>query len=169
MRRIISALLIFFCLLLMNACSQSTSADAYENLEDAVKFGLQSEGAHPSDVMAVEEFQDETIIFYEFDGTLGVASISKTENGYRWFRGGPYLAFENNDSDSYSAAGFFYETEQGLEVPIMYGQIRDNGISKILLADKGIEKELQISGDSLFYFAIHEAPFSSLEITPVRE
>ncbi|MCA1060052.1 hypothetical protein LCL96_14030 [Rossellomorea aquimaris] len=152
------------------ACSNQDSREWFETKEEAVEYGLQTaDQAVPLKVLlSQEEFNGETIVFYELAGDLGVGSITESKKGYSWYEPGPYYGFEVEGDIPYSTSGFEYETESGLKVPILYGKVFDNGIEKMVLSGNGQQRELTFRKDSKWFFAIEQADFAELEVTPVR-
>lgn len=154
-----------FFIFLLTACSEGNSSERHDTKDKAIEFGLQEEGTDNSSILSIEEFKNETIVFYDYDNTLGVANVSEDSNGYRWFRTEAYLDFEISGDLPYTTGSFNYETEKGIEVPILYGKLLDDSIDEIILKGDGIERELPLFNKSPFFFAIYENPSASMEVT----
>ncbi|TMU85011.1 hypothetical protein FGG79_14015 [Bacillus sp. BHET2] len=164
-----SAFLIILCIFSLFACSSQDSREWFETKEEAVDHGIRtSESGSPLKQLSMEEYQGETIVFYDYAGSLGVASISKSTKGYSWYRSNPYFGFESDGEMSYSTAGFVLETESGVKIPILYGKAIDPSIEKMKVFGDGPSRDLEISKHARFYYMIHEADYDQLEITPVR-
>ncbi|SHG56268.1 hypothetical protein [Ornithinibacillus halophilus] len=160
-----------FILILLAGCSQDDRSSWFETKEKAIEHGLEKENVDQSAVLSVEEYQGETFVFFVRAGGLGVASLTESKKGYRWFRGEPYFGFDVDDAFKnipYTTNGFTSETKTGLEYSVLYGQVFDHSIQRLKLLGAGEERDLEIFGDSKFFFAIHQQPFSSLEIVPIR-
>lgn len=68
-------LFIFMCFLLLVGCNEDEQDVQWNSSkEEAIEAGLKEEGAT---LLAVEEFENETIVFFNFDGVLGAASIAE--------------------------------------------------------------------------------------------
>lgn len=155
--------LICFGLLLLAGCSEET-LEWYETEEKAVDEGLKQEGSE-AHLLSVEQVKGESIVFFETNDTLAVASIAKSNKGYSWYRSNAYVVFEGNTD--YSTMGFVVATRSGLKIPVMVGKVFDTNIVSMRLIEAGIEKELPILGESRFYYSIHEAPYEKLQISPI--
>ena len=116
--------------------------------------------------MSVEKFENETIVFFEFDGVLGVASIAEKDNTYSWYRSSAYLGFE--EVPSYSVAGFNFETKNGKGISVLGGKAFDPSIRKMQLTGDGEERELTVAESGLF-FSILKVPFPSVDVEPISE
>lgn len=152
-------------------CSQesnnSNKRGWYETKEEAIEHGLKDEEVNRDDILSIQEIKGESIVFYEHNGGLGVASITKTEKGYSWFRNRPYTDY---DSDApFLVGGFEFETESGSVIPILAGKAFDRNIEKMLLIENNTKKDLGIHEKSRLFFSIHSLPFSSLEVIPIEK
>ncbi|ATP40037.1 hypothetical protein CSE16_08240 [Solibacillus sp. R5-41] len=140
----------------------------YDTKEDAIKYGLEQEssnGLEKATLLSVEEYMDETIVFFEFANALGVASITESKKGFSWYRDSPYSDFEGDIP--YSTMGFDIETKQGTEISILAGKVFDTKIQKVKLRGEGNDRELIITENSRLFYTIHNAPYRSLEIIPI--
>ena len=156
-------------LYILVGCNQENSSNWYETKEKAIEYGLEQEEVDKSAVLSIEEYEGETIVFYERAGSLGVASISENNKGYSWYRSEPYLGFDIEGDIPYTSNGFNYGTESGLELSVLYGKVFDNSIQSLKLSSDGTERELEIFGNSRLFYAIHRQPFTSIEITPIKD
>lgn len=138
----------------------------YETKEDAIKYGLEQESSNAI-LLAVEEYKDETIVFFEQDQALGVASITDSEKGFSWYRDQPLTGFEGGSS--YSTAGFESETKQGTKVPILAGKAFDHNITKIRIPGRDNQKILTITDKSGLFYSINNFPTHSDKIIPIAE
>ncbi|WP_430786910.1 hypothetical protein VBD025_15055 [Virgibacillus flavescens] len=152
-------------MLMLVACSQGSNSNWHNTEDEAIEFGLEEEGTDTSAILSTEKFKGETIVFYDHNGSFGVASITKNDKGYSWFRSEPYFGFDVSGDLPFTTAGFTYETEKGIEVPILYGKVLDPSVQKLKLTGDGNERELQLDENSPFFFAIHEEPYHSLKVT----
>lgn len=167
MRKVILGSLIL--LFIVVGCSQKDSSDWYDTKEKAIESGLKQEGMDDSAVLSVEEYEGETIVFYENEGTLGIANIIESNRGYSWFRSEPYFDFDVEGDLAYTTAGFDFETKNGIKGSVLYGKVFDDSIEKMLLQGDGPDRKLEIFNDSKLFYAIHRQPFASLEVVPVKE
>lgn len=155
-------------LFILVGCNQKSSSDWYDTKEKAIEYGLEQEGTDESEVLSVEEYEGEIIVSFEKAGSFGVASITKNNKGYSWFRSEPYFDFNVEGDIPYTINGFDFETKTGLEVSVLYGKVFDNSIQKMKLSGDGAERELEVFEDSKLFYAIHRQPFTSLEVVPVK-
>ena len=166
-RGIVRRLIYFFIILsltLVTGCKQEEQdVQWYSSKEEAIEVGLEEEGAT---LLSVEEFENETIVFFEYDGVLGVASIAEKDNAYSWYRSSAHLGFE--EVPSYSVAGFHFETKNGKEISVLGGKAFDPSIRKMQLTGDGEERELTVEESGLFY-SILMVPFPSVDVKPIRE
>lgn len=147
----------------MVGCTQN-NYQWYNTKEDAINFGLEQESSNAI-LLSVEEYNGETIVFFELNKALGVASITESKKGFSWYRD---KAFSGFDSDSpYSTMGFEIETKQGSKISILVGKVIDKSIKHMTILGDGNEKLLPITENSGLFYSIHNAPFSSLEIIPI--
>lgn len=151
-------------LFLFVGCNQESKRVWFETKEEAIDYGLQQEGTNSKGVLTIEDINDESIVFYEYSGAFGVASITASEKGFSWYRNTAYTDFEGDTP--YSTAGFEYETETGLSILILVGKAFDNSIQKMKLIEGGSERELQIFEKSRLFFTVHSLPYSSIEVIP---
>jgi 3D (Asp-Asp-Asp) domain-containing protein/LysM repeat protein len=138
--------------------------------EDAIKYGLELEqgsSENKATLLSVEDYKGETIVFFEFNNALGVASVAESKNGFSLYRSGPYSGFEGDTP--YSTMGFDIETKSGLEISILAGKAFDTNIQNVKLLGDGSERVLTITEKSRLFYAIHEEPFDSLEIIPIMD
>lgn len=164
MRKIFLGTCILFLILV--GCNQENDSNQFETKEEAIEFGLEEEEVDKSAVLSVEEYEGETIVFYERQGSLGVASITENIQGYSWFRSSPYFGFEIEGDLPYTTNGFNFETESGLELSVLYGKVFDNSIQSMKLSGDGDQRDLTVDENSKLFYAIHQQPFSTIEITP---
>jgi hypothetical protein len=159
---------IVFLLVLFTGCTRHEIEQIvwYETKEQAIEQGLQLEGVDSEGVLSIEELDGETIVFYDYENSLGVASITESAKGYSWYRSRGYTDLEG--VAPFSTAGFEYETESGLDVPVLVGKAFDQSITKMKLIEKSAEKELKVFNKSRLFFSILQMPFSSVEIKPVK-
>jgi hypothetical protein len=129
--------------------------------------GLNQEGVNKSSILASDNVNDETIVFYENHNALGVASIAESPKGYSWYRSQVYTGFQGKDVP-YMTVGFDFQTYKGKKIKIIAGKIYDNTIQKMLLKDDGSDRELLIYGYSRLFFSVHELPFNRIEVVPVK-
>ncbi|GEN82744.1 hypothetical protein SLU01_10560 [Sporosarcina luteola] len=168
MRRIfLSSIILLFILV---GCSQKDSSDWYDSKEKAIEAGLKQEGTDASAVLSVEKYEEETIVFFDYDGALSIANLVESNKGYSWVRLEPYFDFDVEGSSlPYTTAGFDFETKEGSKGSVLYGKVYDESIKKLILIGDGAEKELMIFEDSKLFYTIHRQPFTSLEVIPVKE
>lgn len=167
--RKLEILIVGICILFtLVACNQNSSSDWYDTKEEAVEIGLQEEGINETVGWSAEEYENETIVFYDHKGDLGVASITESEKGYRWFRSSPYFGFDVTGDLPYTTAGFNYETETGLLVPILYGQIFDDSVQSGDLENLEGVKGVKMLGNSNIFFTFLEAPLEEFNNTPKK-
>ncbi|MFJ7744520.1 hypothetical protein [Peribacillus sp. NPDC097295] len=166
MRRLIYFFIILSLSLLTGCNKEERDLQWYSSKEEAIEEGIKEEGADKTSILSVEEFENETIFFFEYDGVLGVASIAEKDNTYSWYRSSAHLGFE--EVPSYSVAGFHFETKNGKEISVLGGKAFDPSIRKIQLTGDGEERELTVSESGLF-FSILKAPFPSVDVKPIRE
>lgn len=136
----------------------------FETKEAAITFGLQQENIDRSAVLSVEEYNGETIIFFEINHALGVASIAESSKGYSWYRSEPFVGLESDSS--YSTMGFDMTTHSGLAGSILAGKAFAPNFQKLTLLGDGDERELTVSDKSRFFYTIHETPFHMLKVVP---
>jgi hypothetical protein len=101
---------------------------------------LQQEGTTKQSFLAIEEVNEETIVFYEYNEAFGVASIIESNKGYSWFRNTVYTDFKGEIP--YSTARFSFEIKTGLTIAILVGKAFDKSIQKIKLVEGNAEIEL---------------------------
>lgn|GEM_PF-4112910 len=131
------------------ACDQAVW---YDTREEAIEKGLQEEGISASSPMSVEEYDDETIVAYAQDNSLGVASITESEKGHRWYKSAPDHGFEVTGDLPYTTGSFTFETEAGVEVTVLYGEIFDPTMQVNEVASREGLNEVTLLGESnLFY------------------
>ncbi|UCZ55057.1 hypothetical protein LGQ02_10165 [Bacillus shivajii] len=157
--------LLIFTLWLVGCNSQNL--ELFETMEEAVTFGLEKEGSDKNALLSVEEYKGETLVFYELDDSLGVSSITKSEEGFNFFKNTSYVRF--GEENAHYIIGFEFETKSGVKIPILAGKANDEDIQKIIVLEGGIEKELNISKNSRLFYTMYEEPFDSLDVIPIYQ
>ena len=135
-----------------------------ETKEEAVETGLKTEGIDKESVLSIEEYKGETLVLFEYEDALGVASIQENNKGYKWQRYSPYKDIEVKGELPYSTIGFDIETDSGVNISILVGKVFVSGIQSLTLTGDGAEKTLKVYEDSGLFYAIHEAPYGNLKI-----
>ncbi|MED4018706.1 hypothetical protein [Sutcliffiella cohnii] len=160
---IISLCLMFFVV----GCNQDSATEWYDSKEVAIESGLKHEGAEINSVLSIEEFENETFVFYEYMGGLGVANVVESEKGYGWKRSQPYTDFEVGGVLAYSTSGFDIETETGLSVSVLIGKTFDSSIQEMKLLGYGTERKLKVFVHSGFFYALHKMPIDEVDVSPI--
>ncbi len=146
-------------------CTQDNSI-WYSTKEDAINYGLEQESSNAI-LLSVDEYNGETIVFFELNKALGVASITESKKGFSWYRDNAFSGFDGDSPIPYSTMGFEMETKQGSKISILVGKAFDKSIKHMRILNDGNEKLLPITDNSRLFYTIHNAPFSSLEIIPI--
>ena len=159
---------IILSILSLLACSNQDSREWFETEEEAIQYGLRTEGFEgiPPKILSTKEYRGETLVFFDLAGDFGAASISRGEKGYSWYRTAPHFGFEGGGD--YSTGGFELSTESGVKVPVICGKAFDLSIKKMVLSGDGPQRDLTFTSGSRLYFSIHEADYNGLEVAPVR-
>lgn len=140
-------------LLILAACNQS---DWYDTSDEAIENGLQEEGIGESPTVSVEEYEGETIVLYAQGNFLGAASITESERGYSWYKSAPDHGIEVTGDLPYTTGSFEVETESGVQISILYGEIFDPTIQVNDVASREGLDELTLLGDSQLFYAVLE-------------
>lgn len=168
MRKIAGLLLTGFLLIFLTGCSgKEYKLEWHDTKEEAISHGTAEEGIEDSSILSIEEINEETIVFYTFEGALGVASIAESDEGYAWYRSANHVGFSGEGP--FATIGFSFETESGNDISLLVGKASDDNISKMRLSGDGAEKELQVFEGSRLFFTTHEVPFHSLELIPIED
>lgn len=167
MRKTVGLLLTSFLLTFLTGCSGNEyNLEWHETKEEALSHGTDKEGIENSSILSIEEIDEETIVFYEFEGSFGVANIAENDEGYAWYRSTNHVGFSGEGP--YATIGYSFETDSGNEISVLVGKAFDDNISKMRLSGDGAEKELQVFEGSRLFFTTHEVPFHSLELIPIE-
>ena len=142
-----------FVLFILTACNQT---DWYDTRDEAIENGLQEAGVGASSAVSVEEYGGETIVLYAHENSLGVVSITESEKGYGWYKSAPNHSFEVTGDLAYTTGSFEMETESGVQVPILYGEIFDSSVQVNDVKSREGLSELTLLGDSNLFYAILE-------------
>lgn len=134
-------------------------------LEKAIEYGLQQAEIDKTSLLSIEEFKGETLVFYEYNNSLGVASITESKKGFSFFRNTSYVGFDGDTA--HTRLGFDFKTKSGVTVNILAGKASSKDILKMKVIGDGKERELSISKYSRLFYTIHEEPYSSLDVIPV--
>ncbi|MBU8907522.1 hypothetical protein [Desertibacillus haloalkaliphilus] len=79
------SVLVFITLLFLSGCATS-SMDLHSTREEAISYGLEQESSESigdANLLSVEGYKGETLVFFELNRALGVASISEEKNGLK--------------------------------------------------------------------------------------
>ena len=167
MRKTVGFLISGFLLIFLIGCNGNEfKLEWHDTKEEAISHGTAEEGIEESSILSVEEIDEETIVFYEFEGSFGVASIAESDEGYAWYRSANYVGFSGEGP--FATLGYSFETESGNEISVLVGKAFDENISKMRLSGDGAEKELQVFEGSRLFFTTHNVPFHSLELIPIE-
>lgn len=150
-------------LLLAGCASGAEDASWYETKEEAIQAGLEEQG-EGAVLLGTEEYKGETIAFLQRSGAFGIANIVEKENRFQFIRKGSMYGFDVSGDLPYSKMGTNHETASGVEVSLLIGKVFDPTINTLLLKGDGATREIGPKKDSTLFYAIHEAPFSSLEV-----
>ncbi|WP_147802847.1 hypothetical protein [Alkalicoccus halolimnae] len=162
-------IVICLCLLLfVVGCNQESAIEWKDSKEEAIESGLEQEETERESVLSIEEFEDETFVFYENMGGLGVAHIAKSEKGYGWNRSQPYNDFEVEGELAYSTSEFDMKMETGLEISVLIGKTFDSSIQEMKLLEDGTERKVKVLGENRFFYALHKKPFDTVSVSPIR-
>lgn len=168
MRKTVGLLISGFLLIFLIGCSGNDyKLEWHATKEEAISHGAAEEGIENSSILSIEEIDEETIVFYTFEGAFGVASIAESDEGYAWYRSTNHVGFSGEGS--YATMGYSFETEAGNDISVLVGKAFDANISKMRLSGDGAEKELQVFQGSRLFFTTHDAPFHSLELIPMED
>lgn len=168
MRKIVGFLISGFLLIFLIGCNGNEyNLEWHDTKEEAIAHGAGEEGIENSSILSIEEIDEETIVFYEFEGAFGVASIAESDEGYAWYRSTNHVGFSGEGS--YATIGYSFETKTGNEISVLVGKAFDDNISKMLLSGDGAEKELQVFEGSRLFFTTLEEPYHSLELIPIED
>ena len=146
--------------------------DWHPTKEQAIESGLKQEGTDESSLLSVENYEGETIVFFEIDGALSIANIVESSAGYSWIRSNPFydVQVEGVAKDlPYMSAGFEFETNKGTKGAVLYGKVFDSSIRTMNLLGDGEDRELKVFNDSRLFYSLHEQPFAFLEVVAVKE
>jgi len=173
MVKLIKRIAMVFVFLLLAGCQpheEQANLKWFPSKEAAIEAGLQQEGAERTAVLDIVEENGETLVFFERFDALGVAQIAKGPEGFGWYRDRGYLKFETDSEDPpFSYAGFDLQTYSGSKVSVIAGKVHNPSVQKLLLRNGGNEQELQLHGESGWFFAAHDSEFRSLNVVPVYQ
>ncbi|UKS25433.1 hypothetical protein LOZ80_28125 [Paenibacillus sp. HWE-109] len=168
MLRIWVVVIVMICTLTGCQDDQPTIPDLkwFATKEEAIAKGLSQEGAAPDAMLAEEQRNAETLVFYEYSDGLGVASIAESAAGYSWYRSHDYIAFQGKDVPL-MYGGLAFTTYKGQKLKVITGRVYDPSILKIRLKGDAADRELSILGRSRLFYSVHEVPLSRLEVVPI--
>jgi hypothetical protein len=161
-------LLIIACIIILSGCKQNehiTEMNWFDTKEKAIEEGLNHEGADKSAILASNNVNGETIIFYEYQNSLGVASIAESEERYSWYRSQGNIGFQGEDVP-YMTLGFEFQTYKKQKIKVIAGRVYNESIEKMILIGDGVDRELTVNGTSRLFFSIYKSPFNSLSVSP---
>ena len=149
MKAIAVLLMLMVLLAGCNSKEASVNLEWYPTKADAIAQGLQKEGIRkPADsVLAVEEVNGETLVFYENHDALGVASIAEGTEGFAWHRTSAYIGFASDADPTVSPfmhADYHIVTSKGQTLYIVAGEVSDRSIRTMLIRDDGKEREIPV-------------------------
>ncbi|MCZ8519245.1 hypothetical protein [Paenibacillus sp. KR2-11] len=130
----------------------------HPTVDEAVQAGL---AAEKGKLLSVEKDEAETFVFYTPEsgapaGALGVGSITKGEQGYRWFRGEDYHVSSSVDVP-FDSMSFTAKAESGHTVKVYAGRVYDASVKRMNLLDGGAvvqSKEVADPKTGLYYFMV---------------
>ncbi|AEI45162.1 hypothetical protein [Paenibacillus mucilaginosus] len=130
----------------------------HPTVDEAVKAGIAAEDGR---LLSVEKDEAETFVFFMArtggaEGALGVASITKGEQGYRWYRAEAYHASQSVDVP-FDTMSFTVKAESGHTIKVYSGRVYDPAIRKMNLLENGVllqAKEIADPKSGLYYFMV---------------
>ncbi|MBM7552167.1 hypothetical protein [Thalassobacillus pellis] len=167
MGKSVYVVLSLFLTVLVAGCNQEPTIEWHETKEAAIETGLKQEGEELESILSIENFDGETLVFYDHTGSIGVAYIAKSEKGYGWNRSQPYIDFEKSGELAYSTSSFEMETETGEVFSILIGETFDSSIQKMKFSGNGAVKELEVSEENGYFYAVHKMPSDAVDVSPI--
>ena len=159
---IIRLISIFILLLFLVSCS-SDDIKWFKTKEKAIEFGMQFEII--DEIFAIEEVEGETIVIYEHNGAMGVASIAEGKKGYGWYRISPYLDLSKAEGNkSIFIKPLDVKTKTDLYFTIVVGKVYDPLAENVIVHGDGEDKILQITNNHRLFYYIPTAPISDLSL-----
>ena len=118
---------------------------------DTVKKGLQNEGVAVDDLLYEETLNSQRIVYFTAHDSLGIAYLSKVNDGWTWVRPCPLFDFKSDDS-AYASGGVELHTPDGHQLYLVMGKIYSPQISKIIIGNEKIEAVIRGNGENTFWF-----------------
>lgn len=161
--RIVALLGVVFILIITVACGPQ-KFDWFDTKEQAINAGLLEENTSIDLLLSVEEINDSTLVFYDYNDALGIAEIIEKEDMFRWHRGSPYTDFEG--VSPFVTANLEVETKSGQTILIVAGKVLDTSIRKIKLLEFENEKVFELSEHSKLFYFIVDSFSASIMLNP---
>lgn len=158
MRMRLLVIVYFVCFMfVVSSCSEKTdSGQLFPTKEEAIDYWSKKENAK---VLTTEEFENEQfVLLLTSTNLVTVASITKKENGFKWYRNSPFFKVD-------STIMLNYETESSKTVPLVIGKV-NNHIKKVRLESPNTLSAILDAKNG--YFLGLNIPKSNYKVIPIE-
>ncbi|AEI44533.1 hypothetical protein [Paenibacillus mucilaginosus] len=132
----------------------------YSTEKVAIDHGLKIEGLQESDIVSIDKSFEETFVIFQKDMKIGVATISKNDKGFSWYRSTPYASYDTaNQAFPYTYFGFDLQSEFGNKYKLFSGIIYNKNIKKLgLFYNNALlqEREIDTNITPIYYFLVKD-------------
>jgi len=154
--------LLLILILTITVCNKKQKEDFNINwvkgksYNEAIEKGLQQDGASIEDLLYEEELDENKIIFFTVDNSLGIACVSKDKEDWVWCRLSSFYRFESDpiSPSPYMAAWSEITMPNGNKYYLITGRIYDSNISKLTLSSKEINAVIKEKNGAIFWFEL---------------
>jgi hypothetical protein len=153
------AILLFIIILIITINSNKKKPDIISSYDyqETVKLGLEKEGLLEDNILYTEKLKnDEEIIFFTDNKSIGFAFLLKREKEWFWIRNETMYGFENNNKSNYMISVLESETINKNKYNIFLGQIFEPNIYKITFIDDMIKSKIVNKNGNIFCLAVVE-------------
>lgn len=139
----------------MTSCTEKSQKEMiFPTIAETIQYG--SKVADVKVLTQVSKGNEQVLLLLNKSGSLTLASITKTEKGFKWYNQMPFVRVDN----IFKAE---YQTESGVKIPLLIGKVDDQKASKVLVEKNGSTTELKINGG--YFIGVDLVDYD--KITPV--
>ncbi|UOY92454.1 hypothetical protein MUG87_18890 [Ectobacillus sp. JY-23] len=110
--------------LLLSACK--VVSEEPNTLQDAMKQGFRAEQITEADVIETQQVDDNLLVFYKSEDSIGIGSIYTKGKHLKWYKGQQNIGIRN-DSDASASMQSTVQTEDGQDIEILVERAPKNG------------------------------------------
>ena len=139
------------------ACEKETNSTSIKGSDynKVMNQGLEAGGISKESILSEEAVGENKMIIYTTNNAVGVASMIKSKDGWRWNRSTPLYDFKDvSKTVAYTVGDVDIKISEGKEYHLAVGRIYNASIKKITLANDEITTMIVKNNGDIFWFKL---------------